>query len=269
MRRLHDRCACSIFHHSTSCVPMRRSQATRRRRRNPSLLSADLPSADGFSDVDDGAHQPTDAADPVALAAAAVSQKLEADVVSVQDVREWLVRSGMKAYEDVFTVNEINGAVLKTLTSEELRDDLKITNIRHRRDLCHAIARLVEATTTVEVDSLPEHGRILDHLSNIRTVHSWSRLGVQMLGFSVVTLRLSPNFRSTAVVTAASFYFCFVGVVALVYGILRYRAVISMIETSGSSTPKYNPDRSGIVIMLVLLLIAAGVSLALILLRGF
>lgn len=42
-----------------------------------------------------------------------------------------------------------------------------------------------------------------------------------------------------------------------------------MIEQSGAKTPKYNPDRSGIVIMLILILVAASVTLALILLRGF
>jgi uncharacterized membrane protein YidH (DUF202 family) len=102
----------------------------------------------------------------------------------------------------------------------------------------------------------------------IRTVHSWMRLGVQMLAFSVVTLQLSPNFRATAIVTAASFYFALVGVAALVYGILRYKAVIKMIEQSGASTPKFNPDRSGVVVILILVLIASGVALTLILLRG-
>lgn len=34
-------------------------------------------------------------------------------------------------------------------------------------------------------------------------------------------------------------------------------------------TPKYNPDRSGVVTILCLLLVASGVALALIVLRGF
>lgn len=145
----------------------------RRHRHTPSFLAVppSRVSDDGFSDVSAIAvSPPPDAADPVAIAAAAVSQKLEHDVVTVNDVRLWLDRVGFSAYVDVFTVNEIDGLVLKTLTSEELRDDLNITNLRHRRDIGHAIARLVEATSPVTVDALPEHGRILDHLSNIRTV---------------------------------------------------------------------------------------------------
>jgi SAM domain (Sterile alpha motif) len=90
------------------------------------------------------------------------------DVVSVQDVREWLRRVGFSEYEPAFVANDINGAVLKTLTSEELRDDLQVTNLRHRRDLGLAIQRLIAATTPATVDALPEHGRILDHLSNVR-----------------------------------------------------------------------------------------------------
>lgn len=98
---------------------------------------------------------------------AAAAEKGEVDVITVQDVREWLYRIGFSEYEPSFVTNDINGAVLKTLTSEELRDDLNITNLRHRRDLGHAIQRLVEATTPVAVAPLPEHGRILDHLSNV------------------------------------------------------------------------------------------------------
>lgn len=89
-----------------------------------------------------------------------------------------------------------------------------------------------------------------------------------MLGFGIVTLRLSPSFRATSIVTAASFYFSMVGVVSLVYGIIRYKAVIKMIEQSGASTPKFNPDRSGVIVMLILILVSAGIALALILLRG-
>lgn len=102
---------------------------------------------------------------------AAAAEKGQIDVVTVQDVREWLHRVGFSEYEPSFVTNDINGAVLKTLTSEELRDDLNITNLRHRRDLGHAIQRLVAATTPVAIAPLPEHGRILDHLSNVCLCH--------------------------------------------------------------------------------------------------
>lgn len=89
-----------------------------------------------------------------------------------------------------------------------------------------------------------------------------------MLGFGIVTLRLSPNFRATSIVTAASFYYSMVGIISLLYGITRYKAVIRMIEESGASTPKFNPDRTGVVVILILILIAAAIALALILLKG-
>ncbi len=63
----------------------------------------------------------------------------------------------------------MTGDILKTLSSEELRDDLGIDNLRHRRDIGEAIQRLIAATSPVTVDALPEHGRILDHLSNVRS----------------------------------------------------------------------------------------------------
>lgn len=193
----------------------------------------------------------------------------QVDVITINDVRDWLHRIGFEQYESVFLTNDINGEVLKTLTSEELRDDLGITNLRHRRDILDAVQRLVNATKTVSVDALPEHGRILDHLSNVRTYHSWIRVGVQLLGFSIVTLRLTPNFRGTALVTAASFYFAAIGIMALLYGVYRYKSVISMIERSGARTPKYSPDRAGVVTMLFLVIIASGFSLTLIVIHGF
>jgi uncharacterized membrane protein YidH (DUF202 family) len=198
-----------------------------------------------------------------------VEKGAAADVHSVQEVRDWLRRAGFGQYEEVFVTNEVDAEVLKTLTSEELRDDLGVTNLRHRRDILDAVRRLVSATASVKVDALPEHGRILDHLSNVRTYHSWIRLGVQLFAFAIVTLRLAPNFRGTALVTASSSYFATVGIIALLYGVFRYKAVIAMIEQSGASTPKYNPDRVGVVAMLVLVLIASVLSLTLILIHGF
>lgn len=191
----------------------------------------------------------------------------EAQVQTVTDVRAWLEGLGYGQYADVFTINEINGAVLKTLTSEELRDDLTVVNLRHRRGLLDAIAKLVSADTTLQKDPLPEHGRILDHLSNVRTYHSWIRVGIQLLGFSIVNLRLAPDFRETPIVAAASFYFACIGIIALLYGIYRYRAVILMIERSGPSMHHYTPDRIGVLTLLTLVLVASVLALTVIALR--
>lgn len=157
--------------------------------------------------------------------------------------------------------------MLPTLTSAELRDDLGVTNLRHRRLLQHAIADYAAAHAPPQPDPLPEHGRILDHLSNVRTYHSWLRVGVQLLAFAVVTLRLAPAFRDSPVVSAAAFYYAALGLLAFLYGVYRYRAVVRMIEHSEASTPTFRPDRAGIISMLVLVLIASVFSIVLIGLR--
>lgn len=188
-------------------------------------------------------------------------------VSTIDDVRNWLHCVGFPQYVDLFAENEVNGEILRTLTSEELRDDLHVVNLRHRRDLLNAIQRLIDATVPGNVESLPEHGRILDHLSNVRTYHSWVRVGVQLLGFAVVTLRLTPKFRETAIVVASSAYFAAIGIVALLYGVLRYRAVIKMIECSGARTPKYFPDKVGVFAMLIMVLLGSAIALALIVVK--
>lgn len=193
------------------------------------------------------------------------------------DVQAWLSAIGYARYGPTFAANEISGDVLRTLTSDELRDDLGVRHLRHRRDLLDAIAALLvrdaearsSPTTAEAVDALPEHGRILDHLSNVRSYHSWMRVGVQMLGFAIVTLRLTPKFRERPLVTAASLYFAAIGVGALLYGVFRYRQVIGMIERSGAKTPAYDPDRFGVLGMLFAVLTAAVFVLAIILVDGF
>lgn len=199
-------------------------------------------------------------------------------VHTAADVQAWLSALGYARYGPTFAANEISGDVLRTLTSDELRDDLGVRHLRHRRDLLDAIAALLvrdaearSSPTTGEavVDALPEHGRILDHLSNVRSYHSWMRVGVQMLGFAIVTLRLTPKFRERPLVTAASLYFAAIGVGALLYGVYRYRQVIGMIERSGAKTPAYDPDRFGVLGMLFAVLTAAAFVLVIILIDGF
>ena len=189
------------------------------------------------------------------------------DVITVEDVQEWLDKIGQGEYKEEFKKNGVDGEVLKTLTSEELREDLKVENLRDRRDILNATQKLTMATKAVPTEGLPEHGRILDHLSNVRTYHSWIRVGVQLLGFSIVTLRLTPSLVERGVVTGASIYFALVGTLALLYGIYRYKNVIVMIEKSGAKTPAYNPDRFGVWTMLVLVSIASLVALVLIVRR--
>lgn len=189
------------------------------------------------------------------------------DVITIEDVQNWLERIGYDTYKKVFEDNGVDGAILKTLTSEELRGDLDVVNLSHRRDILNGIQKLNMAARVVPAEGLPEHGRILDHLSNVRTYHSWIRVGVQLLGFAVVTLRLSPVFLAKGLVIGASLYFATVGTLSLLYGIYRYKTVITMIEQSGAKTPAYDPDKVGVWSMLILVGIASVLSLTMIFIR--
>lgn len=57
---------------------------------------------------------------------------------------EWLKRIGMEEYVDAFQKNEVNREVLCSLTAEEIRDDLGVVNLRHRRDLLKEIGKIGE-----------------------------------------------------------------------------------------------------------------------------
>jgi SAM (Sterile alpha motif) domain-containing protein len=55
------------------------------------------------------------------------------------DIAGWLRGLGLGQYEPVFRDNDIDGAVLPSLTTEDLQD-LGIASVRHRRRLLEAIA---------------------------------------------------------------------------------------------------------------------------------
>ena len=59
------------------------------------------------------------------------------------DIAAWLDGLGLQQYEPVFRNNDIDSAVLPSLTAEDLKD-LGITSIGHRRRLLEAIAALRE-----------------------------------------------------------------------------------------------------------------------------
>ena len=55
------------------------------------------------------------------------------------DIAGWLRGRGLRRYEPVFRDNDIYGAVLPSLTTEDLKD-LGIASVCHRRRLLEAIA---------------------------------------------------------------------------------------------------------------------------------
>lgn len=178
---------------------------------------------------------------------------------TVAQVEQWLCAHGFEHHTSAFVSNEVDGRVLQSLTSEELRDDLGVTKLSERHRLLSLLDKmqLERLVSESSPNLLPEHGRILDHLSNVRTYHSWVRVGVQLLSFALVTLRLAPDFRHWRYVSATAFYLAAVGVLALVYGVLRYRAVVQMIDSSTLSEPQYTPDRIGVGSLIVLVAAAS------------
>ena len=66
------------------------------------------------------------------------------------DVRAWLASLGLDAYAQAFAANDVDAALLPSLTSDDLRD-MGITSVGHRRRLLDAIAAL-NAPTSVPAD---------------------------------------------------------------------------------------------------------------------
>lgn len=202
---------------------------------------------------------------------------LSGGIETVEDVCNWLDSISLSQYTDSFRDNFVDGVLLITLSATELRDDLRVVNLHHRRRIMEAIdeiknQRQGEAVSGVASDKsaipasdkLPEHGRILDHLSNVRTYHSWLRVAVQFLSFAIVTIRLAPAFREATLVSTAAFYFAAVSVLAMVYAVYRYRVVVRMIEHSRLSSPAYSPDVVGAASLVILIMIASVLALVII-----
>ena len=64
------------------------------------------------------------------------------------DIAGWLRGLGLEQYEQVFRSNDIDGAVLPSLTAEDLKD-LSVASVGHRRRLLEAIAALSEGDAPV------------------------------------------------------------------------------------------------------------------------
>ena len=58
------------------------------------------------------------------------------------DVGEWLSIIGLNEYVDNFTKNHINGKILFDLTDKELKEDLEVVSIGHRKNFQKAVAHL-------------------------------------------------------------------------------------------------------------------------------
>jgi hypothetical protein len=64
------------------------------------------------------------------------------------DVEAWLGGLGLQQYQAAFRDNEIDGAVLRDLTADNLRE-LGVASVGHRRKLLSAISELSAASDSV------------------------------------------------------------------------------------------------------------------------
>lgn len=94
------------------------------------------------------------------------------------------------------------------------------------------------------LSSLPEFGRVLTHLSNVRTAHSWSRLAVQQLILALGVVRLgvvdAADERDVLyhLVLAVCAAWCVVGVGFAVYGGWRFLRVTNILDSAEMQTSK-------------------------------
>lgn len=170
---------------------------------------------------------------------------------SVDDIVNLVKSLGCtKDYSEVIRANEIDADVFGSLTSAEIREELR-GNLKDRRKLLEAVAKVSTQA------AIPEHGRILSHLSNVRTYHSWVRLGLHLLALGCALSRLMPDKQPLATV-AGTLFACF-GPLAMWYGKRRYAAVAQMIETPDAN---YTADFYGVesFFFLVLVLVSFGIA---------
>ncbi|OSX78750.1 hypothetical protein BU14_0099s0016 [Porphyra umbilicalis] len=189
------------------------------------------------------------------------------------EVVAWVSDLGFPEYAPAFLDHAVSGVILRSLTTEDLRDELGVKPLRHRRALIAAIDHLNSEETagtphaglvTGTFSALPEFGRMLTHMSNVRTVHSWQRLAVQqlILAAGVVRLALVELKEEKDVlyrfVLAACSAFCGACVLFAVYGGWRFLKVTSILDSDKRASSKFYPDLAGVIFsQLILHFVAA------------
>uniref|UniRef100_A0A7S3ECN3 SAM domain-containing protein n=1 Tax=Rhodosorus marinus TaxID=101924 RepID=A0A7S3ECN3_9RHOD len=134
-------------------------------------------------------------------------------------VVEWLERIGMGSYSAPFIEQTVDVSLLKSLSLKDLRDELGVTNMSDRRRIFNGILMLL--SRDVDKYALPEDGRILTHLFNVRVFNAWIRCAVQLLIFAVAVNFLvfcdDVTFIRNCAIGA-----CIVAIVFLLVGFWRY-----------------------------------------------
>lgn len=139
-------------------------------------------------------------------------------------VASWLTRLGLGEYAPAFIAAGVTPATLLSVTSSELRHQLGVTRLAHRRLILVEVARQREQQAPLHLGfSTPEHGRILTHLSNDRLLLLWVRVAVVMLTLAVASVGLTPpELQPYAATKIPAIIFVALAIVAVVYAFIRF-----------------------------------------------
>eukprot|EP00189_Rhodosorus_marinus_P006313 CAMPEP_0113967980 /NCGR_PEP_ID=MMETSP0011_2-20120614/9248_1 /TAXON_ID=101924 /ORGANISM="Rhodosorus marinus" /LENGTH=156 /DNA_ID=CAMNT_0000980957 /DNA_START=441 /DNA_END=911 /DNA_ORIENTATION=+ /assembly_acc=CAM_ASM_000156 len=80
------------------------------------------------------------------------------DVIGVDDVVDWINAIGYPEYANKFVENEVDGRTLKTITQQELREEIGVTIPKHRSDILRRLDGLIMSTSRAQLDPIPEIG---------------------------------------------------------------------------------------------------------------
>lgn len=141
-------------------------------------------------------------------------------------VASWLARLGLSEHAPSFIAAGVTPATLLSVTSSELRYQLGVSRLAHRRLILVEVARQREQTAPLYLAfSTPEHGRILTHLSNDRLLLLWVRVAVVILTLAVASVGLTPPTAAQqpyADTKLPAVVFVVLAVVAVVYALTRF-----------------------------------------------
>mmetsp|Transcript_7497 Transcript_7497/g.22754 ORF Transcript_7497/g.22754 Transcript_7497/m.22754 type:complete len:227 (+) Transcript_7497:110-790(+) len=116
-------------------------------------------------------------------------------------VGRWLENIGMEKYKESFLKNRIDVHMLLTLNARDLREELGVKHLQDRRRIQDSIFFL--ASNKLGTGALPEDGRILTHLFNIRIYLSWIRFSIRMIIFACILTFLVTDVARLYIIRSA------------------------------------------------------------------
>jgi class 3 adenylate cyclase len=108
------------------------------------------------------------------------------------EVTNWLRGLGLEQYATTFRDNDIDDAVLRRLTAEDLRE-LGVTSVGHRRRLLDAIAALGAPMPTAEVSGPPAETPATLPLKDSAERRQLTVMFCDLVGSTALSARLDPE----------------------------------------------------------------------------